>query len=135
MTMLKGKVITKKPNEDLKVVEVDFDTTNTLKFLQEQVEGYIEVFRLPNEIDVWLNEEGKLEELEPNVALVSHGQVFDFLVGNLVFASSDNDGNTIPLNEDQLFYIQNHLLSMGVVRNVDNSIVLPFIDVKRGGQR
>lgn len=81
---------------------------NTLEELQKLVGGYIEVPYLgrklrDNGIDVIVNEEGKfIKELRPEIAIVGLGNmVADMVYGTCVFASHNEDGETIGLNEKQ----------------------------------
>ena len=91
-------------NGELKEREIE----NTLEELQGLVGGYIEVpflgkrFR-DNGIDVIINEEGKFaKELKPEIAIVGiENVVVDLLYGTCVFASHDEEGETIELNEKQ----------------------------------
>ena len=82
---------------------------DSLEILQEIVGGYIEipliskVFR-DNIIDVIINEEGKyIEGLKPEIAIIDGEtkQVLDVVFGNCIFASHDEEGNTIELNNKQ----------------------------------
>ena len=59
--------------------------------------------------EIIINDEGKLIGLDPNIAMIHKEKVVDMLVGNVIFASHDNDGNTIGLNPDQIIFITNHL--------------------------
>lgn len=90
---------------------------NTLEELQSIVGGYIEfpfiskVFR-DNVIDVIINEEGKyIEGLKAEIAVVDGKtkQVLDVIFGNCVFASHDEEGNTIELNDKQMKIIMQEL--------------------------
>ena len=90
---------------------------NTLKALQEIVGGYIEIpFLTPvfneNEIDVIINEEGKfIEGLKPEIAIVDKetNKILDVVYGNCIFASHDEEGNTIELNEEQISIVKEEL--------------------------
>lgn len=85
------------------------EITNTLEDLQRIVGGYIEIpFLSPifndNEIDIIINEEGKfIEGLEPEIAVISKNTntILDIVYGNCIFASHDQEGETIELNEEQ----------------------------------
>jgi hypothetical protein len=68
----------------------------TLEVMKEIVGGHIELLRLPHGIDLWLNEEGKLIDLEPNIVL---GQ--EIVVGDIFLSGSTPDGYTIGLTEIQ----------------------------------
>ena len=82
---------------------------NELEDLQKIVGGYIEVPFLTetftkNGIDVIINEEGKfIEGLRPEIAIVDRNtnQVLDVVMGNCIFASHDEEGETIELDEKQ----------------------------------
>lgn len=90
---------------------------NTLEELQSIVGGYIEfpfiskVFT-DNVIDVIINEEGKyIEGLKAEIAVVDGKtkQVLDVIFGNCVFASHDEEGNTIELNDKQTKIVMQEL--------------------------
>ena len=101
--------IIKKPNAPLLVDNINED----LETLQQIVEGHIEIPYIPGftekGIDIIINDEGKLIGLDPNIAMIHKEKVVDMLVGNVIFASHDGDGNTIGLNPDQIIFITNHL--------------------------
>lgn len=92
-------------NGELREREIE----NTLEELQRLVGGYIEVpylgkiFR-ENGIDVIINEEGKfIEGLRPEIVVIDEKtkQTVDVVYGNCVFATHDEEGNTIQLSKDQ----------------------------------
>jgi hypothetical protein len=68
----------------------------TLEVMKEIVGGHIELLRLPHGIDLWLNEEGKIIELEPNIVLGS-----EVIVGDVFLSGSTLDGDTVGLTELQ----------------------------------
>ena len=100
-------------NGELKEKEI----SNTLEELQKIVGGYIEFPFLGNKfkdniIDVIINEEGKfIEGLKPEIAIVNekNGAILDLIYGNCIFASHDDEGNTIELNEKQMEIVTNEL--------------------------
>lgn len=90
---------------------------NSLEELQSIVGGYIEFpflgnrFR-DNTIDVIINEEGKfIEGLKPEIAMVDGEtkSILDIVYGNCIFASHDEEGNTIGLNDEQIKIIMEEL--------------------------
>ena len=95
---------------------------NTLEALQEIVEGYIEIPFLSLEfnrhgIDVIINEEGKLiEGMRPEIAIMDKEteKLLDVVHGNCIFASHDDEGETIGLTEEQIAIVVN-ALQMGAV--------------------
>lgn len=93
------------------------EINNTLEELQKIVGGYIEFPFLGNKfkdniIDVIINEEGKfIEGLNPEIAIIDNktGGILDVVYGNCIFASHDEEGNTIELNEKQICIVAEEL--------------------------
>lgn len=108
-------------NGELKEKEIK----NTLEELQKIVGGYIEMPFLSkkffeNEIDIIINEEGKLiDGLQPEIAIVKNGtnQILDLIYGNCIFASHDEEGNTTELNEGQIQVIMEELKTEIMLHN------------------
>ena len=93
------------------------DIGTGLEELQKIVGGYIEIpylgdtFR-SNDIDVIINEEGKLiGGLKPEIAVVNEerGSILDIVYGNCIFASHDEEGNTVGLTEEQMQIVTEEL--------------------------
>lgn len=90
---------------------------NTLEDIQRIVGGYIEIPYLSrdfndNKINIIINEEGKfIEGLEPEIAIISResNTILDIVYGNCVFASHDQEGNTIELSEEQKQIVKDKL--------------------------
>lgn len=65
----------------------------SLKELQGFVGGYIELVRLPTGMDIWLNEEGKLNDLTFNekATALANGVIAqsDYIVGDVLFCSQE----------------------------------------------
>lgn len=88
-----------------------------LEELQKIVGGYIEIPFLghklnSNDIDVIINEEGKLiGGMKPEIAVVSEerGNILDIVYGNCIFASHDEEGNTVGLTEEQMQIVMEEL--------------------------
>jgi hypothetical protein len=92
----------------------------TLEFLQGNVGGLVEHLPFPVQgVDAWINEEGKylntideegnlVEGLACNEKatkiLADAGLLFvgDWIAGDMVLTSCDEEGETIPLNKQQL---------------------------------
>ena len=92
------------------------DIENTLEALQGIVGGYIEIpfisERFANEtIDIVINEEGKLINLEPQIAVLQRGtnRILDLIVGNCIFASHDEEGEMIGLTDEQIEIVKEEL--------------------------
>lgn len=100
-------------NNELKEQEIE----NTLEALQEVVGGYIEIPYLSetlakNGIDVIINDEGKfIEGLRAEIAIVKDGtnEVLDVVMGNCIFASHNDEGDTVSLTNEQIAIVQNEL--------------------------
>lgn len=90
----------------IEVNTVDFE--DTLEWLQEQVGGLVEHYQLAaelrdNNIDCWINDQGKMLQLDPTFALADKkGEVLDYIAGPVIFTAFDEEGNTLPLDERQL---------------------------------
>ena len=90
---------------DLELKEKEID--NSLKALQNEVGGYIEIpcfSRKLNEnnIDMIINEEGKVNRLQPQLAIYQDNKIVDVICGNIIFASANEDGDTIGLTDEQI---------------------------------
>ena len=97
---------------------------NTLESLQKIVGGWIEIpyisHRFREEvIDVIINEEGKLIGLEPQIAVVrkDDNKILDLIAGNCIFASHDEEGNTVELTDKQIEIIKEELKYEAIVSN------------------
>lgn len=109
------RVIVKRPRETAKVVDID----GSLQSLQDLVGGNIEmvsgvILGLPPGVDVYVNEEGKLLDLFPNLALRSQGKVFDVVLGTAVYASHDDVGEVIDMHEELHPFVQEHARANGL---------------------
>lgn len=100
-------------NGELREREIE----NTLEELQKLVGGYIEVpylgktFR-ENGIDVIINEDGKfVEGLRPEIAVIDEKtkQTLDVVYGNCIFATHNEEGDTIQLSKEQAEVVMREL--------------------------
>ena len=103
------------------------DIGTELEELQKIVGGYIEipflskVFR-DNAIDMIINEEGKfIEGMKAEIAIVNEekGNILDIVYGNCIFASHDDEGNTIGLTEEQVKVVEEELETVIELMNKD----------------
>lgn len=102
------KVLTMKVGEmpQLRVVDVSGEG-GTYELLRKSVGGYIEALTVTDTCTLWINEEGKLIELEPNFILTDRvGNIIDFIAGDVIFTGIDEEGNTVSLSEEDLEVIQ-----------------------------
>lgn len=90
---------------DLELKEKEID--NSLKALQNEVGGYIEIPSFSrklseNNIDMIINEEGKINRLQPQLAIYQDNKIVDVICGNVIFVSANEDGKTIGLIDEQI---------------------------------
>ena len=84
---------------------------NQLKILQRSVGGYVEAIALADDLVMWVNEEGKNENLPFNQAATSIFMKYkggsDFIVGPVAFTGgADANGETLGLSEIRINEIQ-----------------------------
>ena len=76
---------------------------NTLEAKQKFVGGYIEVVNLTDEIDLVLNDEGKLNGLPFNrVWKDKDNKILDILAGNILACRFDNEGNFTSILDNDI---------------------------------
>ena len=110
-------------NGKLEVKEIE----NTLENLQKIVGGYIEIPFLGGifnkyKINPIINEEGKfIDGLKPEIALIDSNtkKVLDVVYGNCIFASHDEVGETISLNDEQIKIVMEELKLDVLLANQD----------------
>lgn len=95
--MKKLKVI-KVTSKEIEVKEIE----DSLESLQNEVEGYIEIFRLDESHVIILNEEGKLKNLDLSLILQNEFGNYEELVGNLIFCKVTKAGNFSSLSEKEI---------------------------------
>lgn len=112
---------------------------DTLEYLQQLVGGTIEHFVIDEEldkkhIDMWINEEGKMLNLHPSIALEYDGQLVDIIVGDCVFTKYDNEGNTLGLTLEETNIVSNWIKRqpMAMLRDKSGNS-FPVIVVSKGG--
>lgn len=90
---------------------LEFVKGSSYQMLRDAVDGYIECVAIQEGIDLWLNEEGKLIGLQPNlVATKLYRNAYptnDFIVGDVVITGgADEEGETLGLSETHLMTLQ-----------------------------
>ena len=89
-------------------VEVrEFVKGESYELLRSSVEGWIECVHLNSiGVDMWVNEEGKIYNLDPNefgTFLYSREfNVLDIVCGNIIFTAGTPDGDTVGLSSSQI---------------------------------
>lgn len=104
---------------------IEKEIGNELEDLQEIVGGWIEIpylsRRLADEgIDIIINEEGKLMGLEPQIVVADRetNKVLDLVVGNCIFASHDEMGETVGLTNRQIEIVKEELELETIVHGI-----------------
>lgn len=87
----KIKIVVKKPMQQPEILEVE----NTLEEKQRIVGGYIEYVPF-GEYDMFLNEEGKLERLKPNLKFSN-----DVVVGTIYISKANDEGEAVSLSDEE----------------------------------
>ena len=94
------KAVVLKTTDNIGVVK-EFDPTDTLRFLQGEVDGYIEHVTLrtgPDGLSMWVNEDGLMKRLPPNefataIVHMTHVPSDTVIVGDVVFTgTTDEEG-------------------------------------------
>lgn len=115
---MKSKVLKINTAGKWKFVEVEGteDDPIPLETLQEAVGGHIECWNLDvvglPDIDLWLNEEGKLKglPLNPFATLVSGiFQFNDAIVGDVILCASTGDGVSVGFDDAQEAALRGHI--------------------------
>ena len=99
---------------DTNFTEKDID--GSLESLQKIVDGYIELVYLfeelsKNKIDLYVNEEGKYlmpENVNIYVRYNDDSTKNETIVGPCLFASYDDNGNTIGLTDEQIEFVKSY---------------------------
>lgn len=106
--MAKQKALIVKSEADFHKYEiVEFDETNSLEVMQEAVGGLIDLVRLSDDLDLWVNDEGLLMQLPLNYfAMKVYTHTFHtkgLIVGDVIFTGgSDDEGNSLGLTDEQI---------------------------------
>lgn len=102
-------VLVEAGNPEIRIIE---KWEHSLENVQQFVGGYIEAIRVNESITMWLNEEGKMQGLEPNFVLVNKDvTVADTVVGNVLIAGTDSEGNDVSLTDEEITLLQEKFMS------------------------
>ena len=101
------------------------EVKGTLEDFQSIVDAYIEIpficnDFIDNNIDVIINEEGKLiDGMNPEIVLVDDvtGNSVDIVFGNCIFVGNDNEGNNISITDEQIKFVKDALREFGILNN------------------
>ncbi len=72
------------------------------KEMQKLVEGNFELVSMYDDVDVFVNEEGKFNGSPPNKYVFVNGFLTDIIFGNILIIDSDLEGNSIPLSDEKI---------------------------------
>lgn len=106
---------------------------NTLKAKQAIVDGRIELVDIEAEASIYVNEEGKLLNLDPAAVWfdVTSGEPWDVLCGPiLVCGPSDDDGNETSLTEEGLAQVRASILSPEEAQGIGVRVPVPRMSVR-----
>jgi hypothetical protein len=119
--------------ETLEFTEVELNGNKvSYELMRSCVEGYVNRELDKNHIDVWCNEEGKLENLKPScVVLDENHQVIEILAGNLLFTSRDNSGNSTSLFPYHINLIKELMRSKVQIKTVNQETNEVLIETVR----
>ena len=102
-------VLVEAGNPQIKIID---KWEHSLDTVQQFVGGYIQPIRVTNSITMWLNEEGKMQQLEPNFLFVNkEGTPLDTVVGNVLIAGTDDEGDDISLTDEEIELLQEKFVS------------------------
>lgn len=92
--MSKIRVLVKEPGKPAEVREIE----NTLEAFRAIVGGHIEAVRISDDIACYINEEGKLQDLAPNLLVpLQRTAGLEVICGPAVFFRADLEGNETSL--------------------------------------
>lgn len=84
----------------------------TLEIREHFVGGHLERLELAEGIDIWINEKQYEKASVDNLSLViQNGEKKRPIFGNAFFATTDNLGNCISMNNEQVDWLRAHLLT------------------------
>ena len=100
--------LTAQDTSEAKIFEIG---NSSYQMLSEAVGGWIECVRLKKGITMWVNDNGIAEGLDYNptataIYWTTYGFMSGQIFGNVIFTSSDDEGETIGLNAEQVDYLK-----------------------------
>lgn len=102
-------VLVEAGNPEIKIIE---KWDHSLENVQQFVGGYVQAIRITDSITMWMNEEGKLRQLEPNFVMVNKGVTStDTIVGNVLIAGTNSEGDDVSLTDQEIELLQEKFMS------------------------
>jgi len=119
------RIIAKKPNELLQVMEIG---EIEIAFLQKQVEGYVELVQLRNYVRLFkndnyvliVNDEGLMRQLPINFVFPDTGTKIH---GSIIAAKFNSEGDLIGLTEKDLKRLTNYLEEITYGKRTSESLI------------
>lgn len=101
-----------------------------LQDMQAFVRGYLECIRFPEGINLWVNKDFNFLDSEgPTLFIRQPGyDEFQIIYGNVFFASTDEEGNTVSLSPIQKEWIRKHTELLAL--KIDSSIHVVRMDLQ-----
>lgn len=91
------------------IEKITLPKEDTLSELQAYVDGYVQVVALNDDVDMWFNEEGKIQKLAHNLKAQSIWDYYvnypDFICGNVVITGVDENGSIVNINDADYSFI------------------------------
>ena len=121
--MAKAKILKIPARGDWEFVEVETDADGnlTLETMQSMVGGDIERWCLSGNgldgLDLFLDEEGKIKNLSynPKATVLSQILIYgDCIVGDAFVCTSDDDGNSVGISDEQELALRRRLGELGI---------------------
>ncbi|MGE7976638.1 DUF3846 domain-containing protein [Bacillus cereus] len=102
-------VLVEAGNPQIKIID---KWEHSLDTVQQFVGGNIQPIRVNNSVTMWMNEEGKMQQLEPNFIYVNkEGTPLDTVVGNVLIAGTDDEGEDVSLTNEEIELLQERFIS------------------------
>lgn len=96
----KCRVIVKEPLKEPVIKLIGIDNEDT----QKEVGGNFECIPLGQTyMDIYINENGKYEDLMPNLKRLHQGKIYDIVVGTILINKIDDEGIAVGLTPDECF--------------------------------
>ena len=101
-------------NGDLEII--DSEKEDSYELFHRYIHGHLDcVSYIPTlkGFDLWIDDEFRYKDLKPTLAIKSEDNldVEDIFCGNIIFAKSDEEGTTIPLEKEDVEIIISKLRS------------------------
>lgn len=114
------RILVKNVGEKLEERTIDGE----LNTMQKIVGGILDVVGLPEGIDMWVDDEGLLKGSKVNLILIDSvsNNPLQYIVGNVFFASSDDEDETIGLSDEQVKWLKGNVIDIGYNEKSQNVV-------------